>query len=204
MTCSTALLVKLRYSQVYELTWLSHQVLKACQMQGMTPLHVQRIVHTTQAENGQPMTHVYLEGSPSDMLTPSQRDALSQNLSKQLQCPTEVSRLQSVMQLEGASHGAAAAFHYAVETDIDKDWRDEVYRWYDLEHLPGLAQVAGCVRAQRWINIDRGPASFACYDITLPEVLRSQAWLKVRGTPWSSECRPHFKNTLRTLFENCQ
>ena len=76
MTCSTALLVKLRYSQVYELTWLSHQVLKACQMQGMTPLHVQRIVHTTQAENGQPMTHVYLEGSPSDMLTPSQRDRM--------------------------------------------------------------------------------------------------------------------------------
>jgi hypothetical protein len=35
-----------------------------------------------------------------------------------------------------------------------------------------------------------------------PAVLTSAPWLAVRGTAWSDICRPHFTNTLRTLFEN--
>lgn len=204
MTCSTALLIKLQYSHLYELAWLRHQVLQACQLQSTLPCHIQRIAHTARAENDLPMTHVYLEGPISELLSAAQRDNLSQDLSEQLQGTAEVSRLQSVMQLEGPAVGTAPTCHYAVETDIEQDWREEVYRWYNLEHLPGLAQVPGCVRAQRWINIDHGPASFACYDITGPEVLSSAAWLNIRGTAWSSQCRPHFRNTLRTLFQNCQ
>jgi GNAT superfamily N-acetyltransferase len=77
----------------------------------------------------------------------------------------------------------------------------ELARWYADEHLPGLAQVPGCVRARRLMNLDHPPESFACYDLASLDVLASPAWLKVRQTRWSDLCRPHFTNTLRTRFE---
>jgi hypothetical protein len=111
-----------------------------------------------------------------------------------------IDRLESVFTSAGASAGAFAAFRYIVETDATMGWEEEIFRWYDTEHMPGLAAVPGCIRAQRFLNGDGGPRSHACYDLTDPRVLESAAWLAVRRTAWSDRVRPQFRNTRRTMF----
>ena len=111
------------------------------------------------------------------------------------------SRLEQVFDTPGASAGATADFHYAVEMDPDTGWMPEIARWYDTEHMPGLAAVPGCVRASRFLNHGHGPLSLACYDLVSEGTLGSPPWLAVRGTAWSDITRPHFTNTRRTMFQ---
>lgn len=113
----------------------------------------------------------------------------------------ELHRLEVALDLPGASDSLSPRFHYVVETDADEGWQEEIERWYDTEHLKGLASVPGCVRAQRWTNHDGGPRSLACYDLLTEDVLGSPPWMAIRGTPWSSRARPHFRNTRRTMFQ---
>lgn len=112
-----------------------------------------------------------------------------------------ISRLERVFDTPGASAGAALVFHYVVEMDPEAGWMSELSAWYDTEHMPGLAAVAGCIRASRFLNHDHGPLSLACYDLVSEETLGSPPWLAVRGTEWSSRMRPRFTNTRRTMFE---
>ncbi|MDE2616439.1 MAG: hypothetical protein KGL73_05375 [Burkholderiales bacterium] len=111
-----------------------------------------------------------------------------------------VSRLQQVYAAPGHAQGEAPVFHYVVETDPEAGWQPELERWYDTEHMPGLAAVPGCILAQRYYNHDQGPYSLACYDLVSEQVLGSPPWLAVRGTAWSDIVRPHFTNTRRTMF----
>lgn len=113
----------------------------------------------------------------------------------------EVQRLQPVIERVGASAGGQADFHYVVETDVDEANANELADWYATEHLPLLAAVPGNILARRLQNLDGSPRSFACYDLTRPEVLATPAWLAVRETQWSSQVRPMFKNTRRTMFK---
>lgn len=112
-----------------------------------------------------------------------------------------VSRLTEIMNLEGAAIHERPFNHYVVETDVENGWLDEVFRWYDVEHMPGLSRVPGCVRAKRYINHDTGPYSLACYDLVASGVLGCPEWLAVRETAWSDVARPHFINTRRTMFQ---
>jgi hypothetical protein len=112
-----------------------------------------------------------------------------------------ISRLERMLEVAGASAGEPPVFHYVVEMDPDSGWMPELSDWYDTEHMPGLAKVRGCIRARRFLNHDHGPLSLACYDLVTEETLGSPPWLAVRGTAWSSRMRPHFTNTLRTMFE---
>lgn len=111
------------------------------------------------------------------------------------------SRLESVFVAEGISSQETPVFHYVVEMDPDVGWMPEITRWYDTEHMPGLAAVPGCVSAMRLLNHDYGPLSLACYDLVTQDTLGSPSWLAVRGTAWSDITRPHFTNTKRTMFE---
>ncbi len=111
-----------------------------------------------------------------------------------------VSRLETVMDLPGASHTEQPVFHYVVETDAEAGWMSEIARWYDTEHMPGLAHVPGCIRATRLLNHDHGPQSLACYDLVSTQTLGSAPWLAVRHTAWSDIARPHFINTKRSMF----
>ncbi len=113
-----------------------------------------------------------------------------------------IDRLRGVFDIPGASAGAVPAFHYVVETDAADGWQAEMFLWYETEHLPGLAAVPGCVRARRFLNLDRGPYSLASYDLVTPTVIASSQWLSVRGTPWSERVRPQFRNTRRTMFRS--
>lgn len=112
-----------------------------------------------------------------------------------------VSRLERVFEAAGRSAGASAAFHYAVEMDPEQGWMPEISRWYDGEHMPGLAAVEGCILALRLLNHDHGPLSLACYDLVTDKALTSPPWLAVRATAWSDITRPHFTNTIRTMFD---
>jgi len=120
-------------------------------------------------------------------------------------CPAaqdiRVSRLERVFDAPGHSHAETPVFHYVVEMDPDTGWMPEIARWYDTEHMPGLAAVPGCVRAMRMTNHDHGPLSLACYDLVTTQTLGSPPWLAIRFTPWSDVVRPHFTNTKRTMFE---
>lgn len=111
-----------------------------------------------------------------------------------------ISRLSIKDLLKGCSAGAIAPNRYVVEMDPESGWQEELFAWYDQEHLPGLASVPGCVSATRCINLDHSPHSFAFYDLTNPDVLGCEAWLKVRNTNWSDRVRPHFTNVKRTMF----
>lgn len=111
-----------------------------------------------------------------------------------------VSRLQQVYTAPGHAQGETPVSHYVVETDPEAGWQPEMERWYDTEHMPGLAAVPGCILAQRYYNHDQGPLSLACYDLLSEQVLGSPPWLAVRGTAWSDIVRPHFTNTKRTMF----
>lgn len=112
----------------------------------------------------------------------------------------EVARLALMNDIAGRSTGHPAPFHYAVEMTPASGFGVELQRWYDREHLPGLADVPGCVRARRFWNHDAGPQSLACYDLLTQETLGSPAWLEVRGTDWSHRMRPRFTQTRRTMF----
>jgi hypothetical protein len=111
-----------------------------------------------------------------------------------------VDRLECVLDVPGAASGERRAFHYVVETNVADGWQDQLRRWYDTEHMPGLASVPGCIRARRFVNHDQGPRSFACYDLARAGVMDSAPWLAVRATEWSARMRPQFRNTKRTMF----
>ena len=112
----------------------------------------------------------------------------------------QAARLTRMHDIAGHSSGAPAPFHYVVEMTPEAGFGVALQRWYDTEHLPGLAGVPGCVRAQRYWNHDEGPKSLACYDLVAPETLGSPEWLAVRNTPWSDRMRPRFTQTVRTMF----
>ena len=112
----------------------------------------------------------------------------------------EISRLVVQDSIEGYSKDLSPANRYVVEMDPEAGWQEELFAWYDQEHLPGLASVPGCIAAMRCINLDHSPFSIAFYDLINPDVLGCEPWLKIRYTSWSDRVRPHFTNVRRTML----
>ena len=111
------------------------------------------------------------------------------------------SRLARQLEIVGASPGLTPGAHYIVEMDPEAGWKEELFAWYDQEHMPGLAAVPGCIHAVRLLNLDHGPLNFACYDLSAKEIMGCPPWLAVRHSQWSDRVRPHFTNARRTMFE---
>ena len=109
-------------------------------------------------------------------------------------------RLATLGHWRGASEGERAPYHYVVATDVEAGWEEELNRWYEAEHMPGLAAVPGNVRCARLRSEDGSPRYHACYDLVSPRVLEHPEWLAVRHSEWSSRVRPHFRNTVRIMF----
>lgn len=112
----------------------------------------------------------------------------------------DVADLQVCQAIAGASAGLAGAWHYVVETDVKPEADSDLNDWYQTEHLPGLASVPGTVLAARLKNPQRSPRYHACYLLQTRETFGSAPWLAVRATDWSSQVRPSFVNTKRTMF----
>lgn len=147
-------------------------------------------------------SEVYVYGWPDDNVAISNVtvEALRTALAALVGGAFTLDRLELVRVFDGASEGAPAPFFYAVETDPAPGWEAEMFRWYDSEHMPGLAAVPGCVRALRLINRDGEPRSHACYALADRDVTTTPAWLAVRASAWSARVRPNFRNTRRTMF----
>ena len=109
-------------------------------------------------------------------------------------------RLAPLAEWRGASAGQEAPYHYVVATDIEAGWEAEFNRWYDSEHMPGLAAVPGSVYCVRLRSLDGGPHYHSCYDLTSPQALERDEWQTVRNSFSSSRVRPHFLNTRRIMF----
>ncbi|HWD26974.1 MAG TPA: hypothetical protein VG387_07405 [Rhizomicrobium sp.] len=146
----------------------------------------------------EPRLTVYLSGVPF-----SARDAVTAAAHKHLQSlasgEIEVSRLAGHKTVLGASHGTGTDYHLVVRTNVADGGWPELLRWYDEEHLGILASAPGTALAQRLVSEDAPPRSYACYDITAPEVLETRAWLSARETEWSSRVRPTFRDTRRVV-----
>lgn len=147
----------------------------------------------------QGVAYVYARATGADAAALEHGEAFARH------CPgarhVRLSTLEPVFDLAGASAGQTPRCHYVVEMDPEAGWMPEISRWYDEEHMPGLAAVPGCIRAMRFLNRGHGPLSLACYDLLTPGALGSPPWLAVRASAWSDITRPHFTHTKRTLFE---
>jgi hypothetical protein len=53
--------------------------------------------------------------------------------------------------------------------------------WYDTEHLPERAAVAGFETARRFTSLGDGPRYAAIYDLASLDVLQGDAYLAVSG-----------------------
>lgn len=141
----------------------------------------------------------YLD-KPADQRLAAIRQAVKHWVGPLAEQPVEVSRLRVCLAIEGASAGSVADYHYVVRTDVAPGGERELERWYDDEHMPSLAAVPGAVLARRLVALDTTPIYYACYDLTAPDVLRSEPWLAVRATDWSGRVRPTFRDTRRTMY----
>lgn len=157
----------------------------------------QKIILTYSAQTTNVYAYFYLK-EPEE-LSPIDPDTFLANQAGAFS-EVEISRLVIQDFIKGNADGENALNRYVVEMDPESGWQEELFAWYDQEHLPGLASVPGCISATRCINLDHSPLSFAFYDLTNPEVLGCDAWLKVRGTTWSDRVRPHFTNVKRAMF----
>ncbi len=160
--------------------------------------------HAKEGEGGNEL-YAYLELSAAQELSAADTTrvaGIARNLPPFSGLTVEAARLTRMFETQGASSGERAPYHYIVETDSAEGWMDEIIRWYDSEHMPGLAAVPGAVRAQRYINLDGAPRSLACYDLVTTDTLGCPAWLAIRFTEWSDRVRPNFRNTKRTMFRS--
>jgi len=109
-------------------------------------------------------------------------------------------RLAPLADWRGISSGHEAPYHYVVATDVEPEWEAEFNRWYDAEHMPGLAAVPGTVHCARLRSLDGEPQYHSCYDIVSPQALEREEWRLMRSSAWSARVRPHFVNTRRLMF----
>ena len=120
--------------------------------QSPVPVHLHRLAWS--AEAGEAYLYARL-----DVPAPLDADALAPLADLFRQALPEaqdvrVSRLEQVFAREGHSRVEVPVFHYVVEMDPDAGWMPEIARWYDTEHMPGLAAVPGCIHAMRLLNHD--------------------------------------------------
>jgi hypothetical protein len=81
---------------------------------------------------------------------------------------------------------------------------DEFNDWYDTEHFPQRAGLAGIESATRWACLDGWPRWLALYDLTSIAVLESAPYRAVSGansTPWSKRILPRTIGYRRVVAE---
>jgi hypothetical protein len=84
-----------------------------------------------------------------------------------------------------------------VHCDPEPTLEEELNAWYDTEHLPERAAIAGFETALRFTSLGDGPRYLAVYDLADLDVLESPAYRAVSGlnfSPWTkrvtSRARP--------------
>ena len=81
--------------------------------------------------------------------------------------------------MEELLKGATVLF---TEMTPDMDWEDEFNEWYDTHQIPLRMGTPGFISAQRYCDADR-LNHLSVYEMSAPEVLESEAYLKIRNQP---------------------
>ena len=88
--------------------------------------------------------------------------------------------------------------------NVASEFEPEFNAWYDEEHIPRLAAVAGCLCARRFritSAVSSGNQRYlALYHIAAPEVCSSPAWKAAAETPWTLKVRPHTSDRMRLVL----
>lgn len=90
----------------------------------------------------------------------------------------------------------------AVWTDIAPEMESEFNEWYNTEHIPQLLGVPGFLSGRRYLSVEGEPKYLALYELADENVLKSDAFLKVREVPteWTKKVRPYFRNTAIGVY----
>jgi hypothetical protein len=111
---------------------------------------------------------------------------------------------KSLMRYEGeqikpgdqvAAAGAAAVL--VIGMNIPAEHEHDFNEWYNTEHLPALGSVPGTLSARRFRGSGATQKYVAVYNLTSPDVVKSEAWKKAADTPWTIRLRPHFTDRFR-------
>jgi len=108
----------------------------ATQLCADSGLHLQRLAR---APDGQ--AYLYARLPQRTLLGDEALPPLAAALGRRIPAARDirVARLQQVFTAPGHADGEPPVFHYVVETDPEAGWLPELERWYDQEHMPGLA-----------------------------------------------------------------
>jgi hypothetical protein len=98
-----------------------------------------------------------------------------------------------------------------VMADVDPEHEEDFNRWYNEEHLPGLLKVPGVLSARQYkvapeAEPDGTPKPgqpqkyLTIYEHESLEVQKTEAYQKLRSTPWAERVRPHIKNHWRHFY----
>jgi hypothetical protein len=80
----------------------------------------------------------------------------------------------------------------------------EFNAWYDTEHVPALARVAGVLSARRF-RADGHPKYVALYHLTSPEVVSGPDWKRAsESTPMPAHIRPQISDRARLICRSYQ
>ena len=89
--------------------------------------------------------------------------------------------------------------------DFSNAHTDEFHDWYDLEHIPERAVLAGFGACERWIGVDDPKQAIATYDLDTLDVLQSEAYRAIAHenlSVWSKRVTGMCDRLLR--FEGMQ
>lgn len=88
--------------------------------------------------------------------------------------------------------------------NVAREFEPEFNAWYNEEHVPRLAAVAGCLSARRFrmtSAISSGNQRYlALYHLAAPDVCSSPAWRAAADTPWTLKVRPHTSDRMRLVL----
>ena len=84
---------------------------------------------------------------------------------------------------------------------VDAQHEDELDRWYDEEHFPERLVCPGFQNGRRFTALEGTPKYLATYDLHSPDVLRSEAYLRIAArTPWTERLSVHFNPIVRNVY----
>lgn len=88
-----------------------------------------------------------------------------------------------------------------VAMNIDPAHEADFFAWYHQEHLPGLLAVPGVICGRRfWAKVTTLQRYLALYHLESPEVVLTEAWSRMRETPWTYRIRPYTQDRLRLVL----
>jgi hypothetical protein len=88
-----------------------------------------------------------------------------------------------------------------VWNDVDREGREQFYRWHDGEHIPERLAIPGFRRGRRFIRPGHSPEWLTMYEATDLSVLVSAQYLARLNapTPATASALKHFRNTSRAV-----